>query len=434
MSAHERQHFLAHPVRFFQVRRAGQDEGVGTQLHQFVQALGHLLVAADDALRLPAAQQVEAGPDVRRRDQILVAVQGGRAVAPLARRAHGIAAIGTEELAQGGRVHGVKALAHFVPRFFLRGAGHDVDAHGAFDLAAQQRRLFMHAGEFLAQLLERFQPRQVVIGMLGSGTEGRVRRSRKINLGKILFGQWRGQARVFHLIELALVGKRPAAPHAAHHVEKFRRARVAVVVTGRIAPPQLRRTAATRDDVVQGAAARGPLQAGRHARGHHGVQKAGLERDHEAEGARLARQQRGNGPRFIRHGERRNQPALEARQLGRAGDLGKIVDVGKTIGAASTEAGLAQVVIAGKPVAAKRRAGAVRTRFAMRGDAPEKIDCHVVVLLQIRGFRPLAVVCSKPPAPAAARVRRCGRLPRNGGWPPARSWRLPPARRPRARR
>lgn len=63
MATHQRQHFFTHPIRFFQVRRAGEDEGVGAQLHQFVDAFGHLLVVADDTLRPGlAAQQVEAGP------------------------------------------------------------------------------------------------------------------------------------------------------------------------------------------------------------------------------------------------------------------------------------------------------------------------------------------------------------------------------------
>lgn len=60
MAAYQRQDFFAHAVGFFQVRRAGEDEGVGAQLDQFIQAFGDLLVAADDALRLSAAQQVEA--------------------------------------------------------------------------------------------------------------------------------------------------------------------------------------------------------------------------------------------------------------------------------------------------------------------------------------------------------------------------------------
>ena len=76
------QDFLANAIRFFKVRRAGQDECIGSQLDQLVQTLGHLLIAANDALGLSATKQRKTRPDIGLDDEILVAADGLGSLTP----------------------------------------------------------------------------------------------------------------------------------------------------------------------------------------------------------------------------------------------------------------------------------------------------------------------------------------------------------------
>src|SRR5882757_2797211 len=85
---HQRQHFLPDAIGLLQVRRAGQDESIRTQLYELVELLCNLLIVADDAVGLAAAQQRESGPDIRLDDQVPVTVESPGAQAALACCAH----------------------------------------------------------------------------------------------------------------------------------------------------------------------------------------------------------------------------------------------------------------------------------------------------------------------------------------------------------
>ena len=143
--------------------------GIRTELYQVVEALCHLLITADDALRLPAAQQAESGPHVGMDDEITVIVQVLGCIAALATGTYRIAGLLRKPLIALFRriVQAFEAAADFTPGLFFGTTGDDIHPHRALYLAAQCIRALLHSVEFLAQLIERLKPGQVIFGMFG---------------------------------------------------------------------------------------------------------------------------------------------------------------------------------------------------------------------------------------------------------------------------
>ena len=138
------------------MRRAGQDEAIGAKGDQFIEAFGALLVRPYDAERRTAAQQREAGPQVRADDQVVIVLGIGRLESGLAGGADRV-----RRLAEAVRPfvrRGFETGLGIGPSLFLGRAGDQVDTDRALDAAAERIGLFLDRGELGFQLLERFQP------------------------------------------------------------------------------------------------------------------------------------------------------------------------------------------------------------------------------------------------------------------------------------
>ncbi len=141
----------------------------------------------------------------------------------------------------------------------LRGlARDDVEANGGFDAAAVLRGELLHSRELDAQLLARLEVREIEIGVLTLCGERGVGRPHEVELRPNLSGERGRQLRVFHAVELTLVAEAAPVPNPLEDVQELGGSGVSVVVGDAIAPPELLRSAAARDDVEEESAVREP--------------------------------------------------------------------------------------------------------------------------------------------------------------------------------
>ena len=86
-----------------------------------------------------------------------------------------------------------------VPGLLFGGTGQDVDSHGEAGLPADQGGTLAHLGELDPEVVERFEPRKVVVGVSTGRFDGGIGRTREVDLRDRLLGQWLGKAPVLDL-------------------------------------------------------------------------------------------------------------------------------------------------------------------------------------------------------------------------------------------
>jgi len=235
------------------------------------------------------------------------------------------------------------------------------------------------------------------------GGDGCGRRSGEVHLGKRLAGKPGWQCGAVGLEEATVEVERFAVPHTLEDIEELGRPGVAIVVVDFVAPPQLRRSASTTDDVVNQTSAGCSLQTGRHPRCLYRVKEPRLERNHETVGGGLGGQRCCGRPRILGHRERRQKSTEEPCGLGSLCHRCHVVDVAVSVQFAAADRGsnVARPVSTGIAAVVATRSTQRRV-VAFHPDPPIEIDAHAVAFSSVVAFSSLRIRPS-----GSTRCRRC---------------------------
>ena len=298
-------------------------------------ALGDLVVAADQRGAGPAADESEAGPEVGRRRR---GRRGARRAAPPCAAGRPTRCVGELLLRLGHQLgrHGVEQPVGLGPRVLGRPvAGDDVEPDAEAQSRARRPRPARGRRRTCSAAAAGGSPHisHVSAWRGGDPLAGVGRAAEEDRRPRV--GRRRRPSRPSTSVVVALEVERRARPGAPHDREELGGAVVALVVVEPVAEAALLLGAAAGDDVEQQPAARQPLERGGLLGRQRRRDEPGPEGDEEPQPGRLPDQRRGREPGVLAPRAGRREHGVEADLLGGPGHLGQVVEVGRATARAS---------------------------------------------------------------------------------------------------
>ena len=302
------------------MRVPGQDELGQAEPGVFLDPVGHLDVAADQRRPGAAAEQANAGPQVRRHLQVV-----RRAAVQVAHPALAFGLAAAQPLLHGADHRLVDALDQPVglhPRLVRGVPGDDVQPDAVAQRAPGLAGQAVHPAQLGVHGRRRFAPGQVDVGVAGRDRARLGRGAAEVQVGHRVGPP--GQPGALDPQVLAAVADGLAAPQPGHDVQELPAPGVPLLLVEEVAVGLLLGGLAAGHHVEQQQALRVALERGRHLRGQRRGDQAGAERDQELQplgdlGEHCRRQ-----PGVLTPGAGRGERGLEAELFGTAGDLAQV--------------------------------------------------------------------------------------------------------------